>query len=271
MTNRLQREVFKIFSQQERDFKQGCFTRDFNQNWKLDANEIATVGIPSECQVFFDIFDAHTTNLVQIDRWDVRQDQIKALAMVDLLNGSRRILMQRFFKTQVLDRHFLTLTSQGTFDHLEDVAFCLGDRIVCVVEDELIKFKNYKDLRRFMDVSWIVREATRNEVSMFIENDLFDVPHPQNFHKVANTITRERIYSILTQGLLNQQNVRTLKERAEEAGVHVQWNNNKIVMPERSVAINELLHFLNDGRYRGPVSNRPMMANSYRPADTSVA
>ena len=269
MNDPLQDDVTAIFREQEQEFRVGCIERDFNQNWTPDENEISIVDIPADTQVFADILEAHTTLMDGIDHFDIEQDQIKALAMTISEQGSNRILVQRFTKSQMLDRRFVMLMSRGTYTGIDETAFRIDHRLVCIVENGMIKFKNYRFLGGFIDTSTIVREATREEVNEFIGNDLFEVVHPQEFHTVLNSIGRGKIHTILDRGLLDHKDSATLANSANAAGLNVRVRGNKIVMPSRSAEINDLLHFLNDGRYVGPVSNRPMMANSYRPAESS--
>ena len=269
MNDPLQDDVTAIFREQEQEFRYGCIERDFNQNWMPDENEISTVDIPTDTQVFANILEAHTTTMDGVDRLDIEHDQIKALAIVISEQNSSRILIQRFTKSQILDRRFVMLMSLGTYTGIDESAFRIDHRLVCIVENGLIKFKNYRFLGGFIDTSLIVREATREEVNKFIGNELLEVSHPQKFHSVLNSIGRSKIHSILNRGLLDHQDSATLADRANAAGLNVIVRGNKIVMPSRSAEINDLLHFLNDGRYRGPMSNQPMMANSYRPAESS--
>ena len=266
----LQGDITQIFREQEQAFRTGCIERDFNQNWTPDENEISTVDIPTETLLFDRIHEAHVTNMSGINRVDIEQDQIKALAMEISEEGSSRILVQRFTKSQILDRGFTLFMEGSSFNRINKTAFRIDQKLVCIVENGLIKFKSYRSLGGFIETSTIVREATREEVSEFLGNDLIEVTHPEEFHSALNSIGRSKIHSILDRGLLEHKDASALANEAIAAGVHIRLRENRIVMPSRSAEINELLHFLNEGRYRSPVSNRPMMANSYRPAESSL-
>ena len=263
----LQSEVTDMFLEQERDFYRDCVTREFNQDWKLESNEIAELPVPDSIDVFQRITSSLPTNMDPLEGEDIVQNEVRALAMLATTYNPNRILVQRFDKSQVLQPGRFLFLERGVFSRIDSASLRIGDNLTCIVEDQTIKFKNPNNLTRFMDISGIMREASEEEAREFIENSLFHVSDSAQFLDRTNRLTRRRMRSIKDRNLLNGQDANELKTLAEEAGVVIEVQNDKIVMPTRTAEITKIVHFLCDGRYLGPMSKKPMLANSYRPAN----
>lgn len=237
----------------------------YDPNWNQDETEIMTIQVPQDTRVFKQILETNETGFEPIDTNNFDSEDIRALAVKD----HESILVQRFRVAQSLTKNKLALLlHMGTFTHLRDTAFHLDHELLCIIEDGLIKFKNFHKLGRIINTSTIFRVATDSEVREFLENnsDLFHVPDINNVVKTVNRNTRKYIKSIVDNRILEQRNVRAISREANKTNLDVRVKGGKIVLPERSDEITELMRFLNEGRYLGPISGQPYITNSRRPA-----
>lgn len=119
-----------------------------------------------------------------------------------------------------------------------------------------------------IDTSTIFSTATDEQIRDFAGTyeDLFDINNIDTFVSGSNRNARKYIASLIRSNVLQGIEVETLREASQETGLGIATRNGKIVMPAGSKEITELMRFLNDGRYRGPVSGDPYITNSRRPA-----
>ena len=261
-----QEAVKSTFVDQAHDFRQSI-ERPFDQNWIPDDDEIMTVSVPQDVTIFKQILETIETSFESIDTNEFESESIRALA----IKNEESVLVQVFRVGQSLTKNKITLLfRRGAFTHLKETAFHLDKELVCIIEDGLIKFRSLHKLGRIINTSRIFRAATDSEVQAFVQNslNLFLVSDIDTFVKNTNRNARKYIKSIITQGILGQCTVRSLREEARKTRLDIRVKDHKIVMPEGSSEITELMQFLNEGRYPGPISGQPYITNSRRPANT---
>ena len=263
MKEQIQTRIVNLFISQERKFKNGCSERSFNQNWKLDDNEIATAVLPPDEDICDILVRSSPASMEPV--LNVSQARIKALVVVFKEQHEHRILFQRFIQTQVLQRHRSLFLDGNTFTNMDSDAFRIGEALVCIFEDGLLKFKNLNNLRGFLDTSNLLREATNHELTAFRENSLFDAVNDSYFYELADSVVRQKVRSILDASVLQQWDAQSLQVSAEQAGLSISVQNSKVVLPTDRQQLKDFLKFLNDERYLGPASNRIMITNSCRP------
>ena len=262
-----QDDVADAFLQQEAAFRQGR-EMPFDENWLNEGDEVATSPIPAQVSVFSDILCSTGGSLAPIDSGKL--DEIRGLAFKVDDAGRERILVQLFAASQSLNRPRLVslLFERNTYTRLESSGFRLDDKLVCIVEDGLIKFRSLHNLGRVIDTSAIFSAATDDEVSSFATDysNLFEIGAVEGFVAGTSRNARKYMASLAKSRVLQNHTAETLRDAAAGTGLEIEVRHDKIVMPTRSGRITELMRFLNDGRYVGPVSGDAFITNSRRRA-----
>ena len=253
-----------VFASQEAAFR-GGEERPFDQNWQNEDNEISTTPIPENVNVFNQIMQTPDAAIETVG--DI--GEIRALAMRPEMGD--RLLVQVFAPGQALSRGdllSLILMEGGTYTRLEAPVFQLGDKLVCIIEDGLIRFRSLHNLGRVIDTSRIFRAATDNDIVAFTDThaDLFEVDDVDRFVDRSSRNARKYMASLASSGVLQDHTAASLRDASEPTGLTITVRNDRIVMPSNGREITELMRFLNDGRYVGPVSHQPFITNSRRPA-----
>lgn len=260
-------DVSEAFFHQEEAFREGEEI-PFDANWLNTGDQISTAPIPENVSIFDDIMRSTDTSLSPIDSANL--EEIRGLSMKINADGSEKILVQSFTESQSLTRPWLVslLFSGGTYTRIEESSFRLDDKLVCIVEDELIKFRSLHNLGRIIDTSAIFAAATDDDVSSFASDysHLFDIVDSDDFVANASRNARKYIASLMKSEALENHTAKTLENASAGTKLAIEVQNDKIVMPNKSSDITELMRFLNDGRYVGPVSRKPFITNSRRPA-----
>ena len=262
-----QEDVGDAFAQQEAAFRAGDEV-PFDQDWLNEGHEIVTAPIPSTVDVFARIDAGSATAIDPIDTGNL--DEIRGLAMRLGQDAEARVLVQLFAASQSLTRPALLslLYEGGTYTRLQSPGFRLDDKLVCIAEHGLIKFRSLHNLGRVIDTSAIFSAATDSEVTAFATtySSIFDIADVIGFVDNSSRNARKYMASLAKTGVLQNHTAQTLQAASAGTNLNISINNNRIVMPTRSGEVTELMRFLNDGRYVGPISGNPFITNSRRPA-----
>ena len=262
-----QQDVGDVFHQQETAFRDGDEV-PFDQDWLNEGHEIVTSPVPSGVDVFTKIDNSSGTAINPIDTKNL--DEIRGLALKPDQQAVSRILVQLFAASQSLTRPALLslLYEGGTYTRLDSPGFRLDDKLVCIVEHGMIKFRSLHNLSRVIDTSAIFSAATDNEVMAFAAtySSTFDIADVNAFVDSSSRNARKYMASLAKTGVLQNHTAQTLKDASAGTNLNITLQNNRIVMPQKSGEVTELMRFLNDGRYVGPISGSPFITNSRRPA-----
>ena len=244
--------VAEAFSTQEATFRDGQ-ERPFDENWLTEADEIATAPIPPDIRVFDTVTGLTDTEVEPVDAENL--DDVRGLSIKFDDGDTERILVQVFAASQALSRPWLVslLYEAGTYTRLESPGFRLADKLVCIVEDGMIKFRSLHNLGRVIDTSAIFSAATDGDILTFADehSNLFDIADIDNFLDSASRNARKYMASLANSGVLQDHNAHTLQEASAGTHLTIEVQNNRIIMPESGGDITELMRFLNDGRYVG--------------------
>ena len=261
-----QNDVNSVFLEQEETFRDGG-ELEFDSNWINEGKEIAVTAIPDDLSVFDGIFTGITeTSIETFDPKDL--DSLRGLAISTTDGGFRSVLVQAFTPSLSLNRSsWVSLVyEKGTFNRLETAGFRLNDKLAFIVEDGKLKFRSLYHLGKVIDTSAIFKTATDSEVKDFADSNasIFHIENLDEFMNATSQASRKYIASIQRSQALKNHDARSLQREARATKLDLEIHEDKIVMPTHSGAVPELLRFLNDGRYVGPISKETFITNSRR-------
>ena len=259
------RDIESIFAKQESEFVDGVVNEvPFDGNWTPDSDEFLTIDIPAEAKIFQTALTVNLPSIPAVNPGKFLDEKIKALFTGVPIAGGHRILVQGFTPRQMLNRKFALMFDGDTFNRVTTPAFTLDTSLTCIIEGGKIKFKSFHKLRSIIDLSAIYREATNEEVREFAGHAKIAVDDSDTFVDTADQQIRKLIHSIANEGLLSFHTAKDIQDAAKETKLPIEVRNGKIVMPTERREIKELLRFLNEARYAGPISRRPYITNSRR-------
>jgi len=167
----IQHSVASIFLEQEISFKQDIDEElDFNMqaNYKLENNELFTINIPEEAQIFEDAVCANLNSIPELNINNFAAEDIKALFMGFYSKEKIKILVQKFNAAQILNKSngFTFLQDKNMFRKLTEQAFSINSYLVCIIENNKIKFtseRNAHDQPRCLNIH---RNCPRAETAL---------------------------------------------------------------------------------------------------------
>ena len=263
----IQEQVADIFTNQRQSFFNGVDEEvPFNGRWKPDANQLLTIEVPDEADVFRHTLEQNATSIPDLDTANFANAGIKALFTSEDEGGVDRILVQRFTRGQVLSRSFSLILHDNSFRRLTDAVFILNTSLTFVIEDDVLKFKSWSNLRSILNVLDIYREATDPEVLAFASHPSLDVSDIEDFMSSADQVTRKLINAVIASGVLDDHTTTDIQTAALGTQLELVLHKGRIVLPTERRDVKNILQFLDESRYSGPLSGQPYITNSRKPA-----
>lgn len=258
----LQNEIENIFTRQANVFEANITQEiPFTGDWKPDRDQVLTIDLPDEAQVINETLTNNANAIPVLDLNNFENEPIKAL----FGSSNNRILLQLFSKKQFLNRCFSLFLDNDTYNKLEAPTICFDNKLLCIIENNVIKFKSFHNLRCVFNLSQLYVEATDEDIEAFSELENLAISDVEIFKSLATQNIRKRIHNLLKSDVLRGFTVQEIQQKALDEGITNLVNvddNNKIVVPEDRQAIGNLLSFFDDKLYRGVFSGDIIQASS---------
>lgn len=263
----LQTSVENLFTTQEEQFMRNISNETtFHGDWKPDTDELLTIDLPNDAQVIIDAVNANFTSIHDLNLNNFQGEPIKALFGQ---NNQGKILIQSFFKSQYLSRNFSLFLNDHTYNKLDSPAISFDNKLLCIIENNVVKFKSFNNLRYLFNLTDLYNEATDTDIDSFSTLNNILIPNVQTFKGSANQNIRKRIHNLLQSNTLINYSAQQIQALAAQEGINnlININNNKIEIPNDNKEVMKLLSFFDDKLYKGPFSQKTIRANSTKVED----
>lgn len=266
LTDAVRQQVAQIFLSQEQSFLSGVHTEiDFDGSWKPDADELLVANQVPDVQVLQNAIALNPIALPSVDAGNFESENIRGLVAVVGNGQNRRALVQAFGPQLVLAKKFTLLFSDGVFRQITEPGFSLDSSLVGIIDRTgALKFKSYFLIRRIFDLAEIYREATHPELVAFCAHNRLSVANHDDFADEADEGIRKLVHAVTESGVLDNNTVSTIRNRARGIGFSLQVAAGRIVMPSDRKSKKALLSFLLNKVYKGPISLELLITNSNR-------
>ncbi len=266
----VQEAIQQVFADQERSFRRNVTEEvEFDGGWKAEPNEILTLKIPDDARVFLEAAEQNPTSIPTLDTKNFASEGIRALFTTTrntANNGRPIVLIQLFRATQLLSTKWLLILRGDVFTRMEKAAFTVGQKLECIIEDERVKFKSFHNVRQIIgSMGKEFRAATEQEMHAFAAHASIVVDDVEGFVSRADETVRKMVRTIAVAGLLEEFAPNRIIEAGKHVGFNLDESSGRIVLPNNVKELKRVLHFLNDGLYRAPLTKRRYITNSKRP------
>lgn len=265
----LQSELIQIFEDQRVLFEQGVDTEVvFNGDWKPDANEVLTIDDISESTLMTNAINANASSFPDLNISNFSNEPIKAIFTGITTNGQTKVFVQKFSSRQALSLNPLPIIKMqkgNTFVKNTDDIFTIDNKLVAIIEGNRTKFKSFHNARMVFDLSEFYREATDEDLTRISQHASLEIADLESFISEADTQVRKMVHSIESSGVLDSYTVTQISTAAANfPDIPVVVNNGKITLPSDKKELKEVLHFLLEDIYKGPLSGSDYLTNSKR-------
>jgi hypothetical protein len=265
----LQIELIQIFEDQRVLFEQGVDTEVvFNGDWKPDLNEVLIIDNIVESQMMVDAINANATSFSDVVISNFSNEPIKSIFTGINSGGQIKVFAQKFSSRQALSLNQLPLIKMqtgNTFVKTTDDIFTIDNKLVAIIEGNKTKFKSFHNARMVFDLSEFYKEATDDDLTQMAQHASLEITNLPNFIAEADTQVRKMAHSIESSGVLDNYTVNQISTAAASfPDIPVVLNNGKITLPIDKKELKEVLHFLLEDIYKGPLSGSDYLTNSKR-------
>lgn len=265
----LQRELEQIFEDQRIQFLSNIDTEvPYNGDWKPDNNEVLTLDNVDEATMLVNAINANATSFSDMDISNFLEEPIKAI-FTGLRTGNRtRVLVQKFSSRQALSLNQLPLIKMQTgnvFVKATDDVFTIDNKLVAIIENDTTKFKSFHNMRMVFDLSEFFKEATDEDLQELAQHASLRIDDMPKFITLADTQVRKMVHSITSSEVLDTYSVTQISDAASTFNnIPIVVENGEIILPTDKRELKEVLHFLLEDIYKGPLSGGSYLTNSKR-------
>lgn len=223
------------------------------QNYDIKQEIIAAIQNP---------ISEETVNRVAID-----VPNLKSVFMGNVIDEEIVIVFQIIQKSQhIASEGFNLFQRRGTFESVGENGFTLSDRIDALYMGNDLVFPSYYFARQIFELADYYRIATDHDVQEFVEEDSIIVEDNERFHANADSWVRRKIALIKDSRVLELNTVASICEIARDYNVDIQTEDRsgraKILLPNDKKKLKDVLKFLDEDIYKGPLTNQTYETNS---------
>ena len=268
VTRTVQDELEAMFRVQEAEFlNEAENISEFDGGWKPDQNEHLLIKDNQQGQVISNIIQGNSTAVPTIGATELCPPRAKAIFTGEVTEeGIVRVLMQRIDPRKYLSPNalFALVAKQDRLTKLEEPVLSLDSQLLCIITGADIQFKRFHNLKMVFNLKDLYKTATDRDVASLAAHENIEVGDLAKLMENADTQVRKLLYSIKSEGVLDQYMPSTIKEAGDRLGVSVIVNEEKLVIPQDKRELKTLLRFMDDSIYEAELTGNRYETNSKR-------
>lgn len=272
LTADVQAGITELFRAQEHEFLQGIEEEiRFDGMYHPEENELLYInnfddvdGIksailrPQGCQEF--VFKSGSL------------ESIKAVFSGYIKNGTIRVLLQGFDRKRIINANGFSLVhSENAFSKFDGGGLTLDNKLTAIIEDDNLKFASYHFLRQIFDMSAYCKEATDQDLKVFVQNPALQFADTQVFMDVADAWIRRKVILIQQSGILDNCPASKIAATAKFCDLQLQLagtaGQERIVIPADRQEVKQILRFLDEDYFQSPQNTMKYMSKARRVMD----
>lgn len=261
----VQAQLEGIFIQQEQSFLNNVNEEVvFDGGWKPEPNELLYAPVTEEAEAVMQAAQGNIVALPDVNAAAFADEEIRALAVLVHRPAGPRLLLQEFSARQILERRFSLVLDGDTFNQLTQPAFSIGASLAGIIDNGRIKFRLFTRIKLIFDLMDLYQVATDAQLDAFCVQDTIQIIDADAFKHIADQKMRKLIHAISERQTLTRFTPAQIAEAGQSQGFEVEIVADKIVMPRAKAGAKALLHFLDNGLYRGALGGEIFITNSKR-------
>ncbi len=267
LTADLQNQLEGVFIQQRLSFLAGVASEiDFTGDWKPDDDEILVLKNLPEVAVLLAAANQNAIALPVLDIANFQGQGVRGLFSVIGQAPNAELAIQLFSAQQLLSTKLTLLHNGNVFRRITEPAFTVGSKLAALVNQAgELRFKSYPMVRRVLDLTPSFRAATDAELTAFCQHASLALADANAFRANADEGIRKHVLALTKSGVLDAHTVADLETQAAGIGFQLPVSAGKIDLPMDRKGAKQVLNFLLDKIYLGPVNQQLFITNSHRP------
>lgn len=199
-------------------------------------------------------------------------ESIKAIFSGYIKNGTIRVLLQGFDRRRIINANGFSLVhTENSFSKFDGGGFTLDNKLTAIIEDDNLKFSSYHFLRQIFDMSAYCKEATDQDLKVFVQNPALQFADAQVFIDVADPWIRRKVILIQQSGILDSCPAGKVAATAKFCDLQLQLagtaGQERIVIPADRQEVKQILRFLDEDFFQSPQNMMKHMSKARRVMD----
>jgi hypothetical protein len=227
---------------------------EFDGNYKIEEDEVlfVTLVLPIE-------FNDVDNNPIGIPILNLQQDRIKSLFWYE----NNEYYFQNFDNRKMLQHKNVIYFDNQTFNRLTQDAFVIDNAVNAVYRNERFYFFSYSNANKIFSLFEFYEAATDIELTEFSGHENISVSDQQWFFDNSNTVIRKYISLLKKSKVLDDIDTAKIKRGAKKFKLAVELDEEgKIIFPQDRSACKDILYYLNEQVYEGPITKKQFKTNS---------
>jgi RNAse (barnase) inhibitor barstar len=266
LNQKISAEIKKIFIDATVDFKSlNVEEIEFDGNYRVDPDEILFINFTLP-----DAINKAIINPISIQILNLEKDEIQALYWVEQKKDKTPIIyFQNFDTRKVLkNKHILTY-STNTYTKLDASAFIVDETISAIFEDKKLFFKSYVNANKIFSLADYYQAATDADIDTFSKDTSIEID-VNWFKENSNSTIRKQITLIQKSKILKGADVSKIKKGAANFELEIKVSKGKLCFPNDIKICKDILAYLNENLYVGPITGTKLRTNSHRPLKSAA-
>jgi hypothetical protein len=193
---------------------------------------------------------------------------IKSIVGYDFNEGKERIFFQNFDSRRVLvpgkGLNIFAIADASTFKELDTPVVLLDAHLSAIWDKGTLKFKNFNNAKKIFDLTSYFTEATDEQIEDFVAHSFIACESKDKLMKICTAWSRKKIALILRGKVLDKMTAESARAAAKAVNYEVPMDGDKIKLPTDKKELKELLQFLDEDVYIGPISHRKLLSSGKR-------
>jgi hypothetical protein len=270
--NKITNDLSDEFEKQRTCFSHNKTNQEFTGTYKLDKGEIFCIEKlrlddeienilknPTSCTLFTSISTDESIKAIFATQYDNQ-------------NKSINILFQAFTPSRIIDRStWVIFQSKNTFNKFSKLGMIFAKKLDAIYDcqQKSLYFYSYSNVRQFLNLDKYFHEATDEEIKKIFkenQNEIY-VPNVDLLLPLCDSVARKKFTQIGSSGILKNVKLPKITREAKKLKITIDTANNKLNFPNDKKQLKELLQFLAEDIYIGPLSDKRFVSNSKKITD----
>jgi len=195
---------------------------------------------------------------------------LRAICAAEYTKKSLTIYFQAIERGRLLTKNRMTfLQSADEFTLQKRPGFIFGNKIHAVYQDGKLLFRSFQVAARFVNLLAVFDEASNETITEVLDHSILLVGDKNAVAANADLVMRKQFTAVAELGVLDKVEPGKVKKSAADFGIDINVKTDKgkskVCFPGTKREQKELLKFLTEGYYLGPITGNRYQSNSHRP------
>jgi hypothetical protein len=183
-------------------------------------------------------------------------------------NIPTNILFQTFVPSRIIDRDTLALFwVKNNFSKISKFGIVIAKKLDAIYycQQKSLYFYSYSNVRQFLNLDQYFHEATDEEIKKIFkdkDNPVNAIGGVNHLLTLCDSVSRKKFTQINSSEILKNVKLSKIEKEAKKLKITINTSNGKLDFPNDKKELKELLYFLAEDIYIGPLSDKRFISNS---------